>query len=66
MVIILISLASFFISLLATSVIKSYFSQQLLDLPNQRSSHSLPTPRGGGLGFVIALAISGLITSVLY
>ena len=66
MVITLISLASFFISLLTTSVVKRYFSQQLLDMPNERSSHSLPTPRGGGLGFVIAFAIGGLITSVLY
>ncbi len=26
---------------------------QLIDLPNERSSHSLPTPRGGGLAIVI-------------
>ncbi len=25
---------------------------QMLDLPNERSSHSRPTPRGGGIGFV--------------
>ena len=27
--------------------------RRLLDLPNVRSSHSLPTPRGGGLAFVL-------------
>lgn len=27
---------------------------QLLDIPNQRSSHSLPTPRGGGLALLLA------------
>jgi Fuc2NAc and GlcNAc transferase len=35
--------------------------RQFLDQPNARSSHSLPTPRGGGLAFVaVALAFSGL------
>jgi Fuc2NAc and GlcNAc transferase len=32
----------------------------LLDLPNQRSSHSIPTPRGGGLGIVGAF-LAGLL-----
>ncbi len=32
---------------------------RLLDVPNARSSHSRPTPRGGGLGIVLALLISG-------
>src|SRR3990167_301988 len=27
--------------------------KKVLDVPNQRSSHSIPTPRGGGLAFVI-------------
>jgi Fuc2NAc and GlcNAc transferase len=27
----------------------------LLDVPNERSSHTRPTPRGGGLGLVLAL-----------
>lgn len=27
--------------------------RRLLDQPNERSSHSLPTPRGGGLAFVL-------------
>jgi UDP-GlcNAc:undecaprenyl-phosphate GlcNAc-1-phosphate transferase len=31
-----------------------------LDMPNHRSSHALPTPRGGGLGILIAVAL-GLI-----
>jgi Fuc2NAc and GlcNAc transferase len=30
----------------------------LLDLPNQRSSHSVPTPRGGGIAIVIASGIA--------
>ena len=27
----------------------------LLDVPNERSSHSVPTPRGGGMGIVLAV-----------
>lgn len=30
-------------------------SRELLDVPNPRSSHTLPTPRGGGLGIVAAV-----------
>ncbi len=32
----------------------------LVDVPNQRSSHARPTPRGGGLGIVVAFA-AGLL-----
>jgi len=35
--------------------------RQWLDVPNERSSHRAPTPRGGGLGIVIAAAI-GFVT----
>jgi Fuc2NAc and GlcNAc transferase len=48
---------SLLISLLAVWFIKKRFSSQLLDIPNDRSSHTEPTPRGGGLGFIIAFAL---------
>jgi UDP-N-acetylmuramyl pentapeptide phosphotransferase/UDP-N-acetylglucosamine-1-phosphate transferase len=32
----------------------------LLDVPNDRSSHSLPTPRGGGIGILLAFTASSL------
>ncbi|HSH12694.1 MAG TPA: glycosyltransferase family 4 protein [Desulfurivibrionaceae bacterium] len=32
----------------------------LLDIPNQRSSHITPTPRGGGLGIVGAFLMGGI------
>ena len=31
-------------------------SSHLLDLPNERSSHSMPTPRGGGVAIVLTFA----------
>lgn len=33
--------------------------RSLLDIPNQRSSHSQPTPRGGGLAILIACYLGG-------
>ena len=38
-------------------VLRRAKSLQLLDLPNDRSSHTLPTPRGGGLAIAVTAAI---------
>ncbi|RUT11037.1 glycosyl transferase [Chroococcidiopsis cubana SAG 39.79] len=43
------------------NLIRQRFRQSLLDIPNERSSHTQPTPRGGGLGFIIAFAITSVI-----
>lgn len=43
-----------------TGVIRRYaLAVNLLDTPNQRSSHTLPTPRGGGLAIVMVF-LAGL------
>ena len=34
--------------------------RRLIDVPNERSSHTVPTPRGGGLG-IVAGAIAGVV-----
>jgi glycosyltransferase WbpL len=40
-------------------------STGLVDVPNERSSHAVPTPRGGGLAIVIASILAvGLLTLV--
>ena len=39
--------------------------KKLLDIPNVRSSHSVPTPRGGGLAIVIVLMLAGLVSLFL-
>lgn len=42
-------------SLLLTWVLRRYaLSRSLMDIPNARSSHSVPTPRGGGVAIVLA------------
>lgn len=38
---------------------------QVLDVPNERSSHVLPTPRGGGLAIVIAFLIGILMIHLI-
>ena len=39
--------------------------RQMLDLPGQRRSHSVPTARGGGVGFVVALLAVGVLAASL-
>ncbi|MDX2163735.1 MAG: glycosyltransferase family 4 protein [bacterium] len=34
--------------------VRRWALDHLLDVPNERSSHAVPTPRGGGLGIVLA------------
>jgi Fuc2NAc and GlcNAc transferase len=47
-------LAIFLAAVALTAWVRKYaLKAHLLDYPNQRSSHTLPTPRGGGLGIVI-------------
>lgn len=42
-----------------TAVLRRYaLARSLLDIPNSRSSHALPTPRGGGLAIVISFLLA--------
>jgi Fuc2NAc and GlcNAc transferase len=57
----MISLAAFCASFLLTKWVLRYSRiHQLVDLPNARSSHSVPTPRGGGLS-IAAVTIAGAV-----
>ena len=40
------------------------FRKHLLDSPNERSSHTEPTPRGGGVGIVAAFLVAGLTLQI--
>ena len=40
-------------------------AQDLLDIPNDRSSHTVPTPRGGGLAIIIVLLLAGVVSLFL-
>lgn len=61
---IVLSVVSFLISLFAVDLIRQRLGQSLLDIPNERSSHTQPTPRGGGLGFIVAFAATSAIAAI--
>ncbi len=53
----------FFLSYYITSYIRSYsLRNNVIDVPNERSSHTIPTPTGGG----VAIAMSMLLSSLLF
>lgn len=68
-VLVSLSIACFLLAALLVGVIRDFARRAaLMDIPNERSSHSAPTPRGGGLGIVVsfysgvlALALMGMI-----
>jgi Fuc2NAc and GlcNAc transferase len=52
----------FVISVIGTGVIRRYAMRRgVMDIPNARSSHSIPTPRGGGVAIVVAFLL-GIVT----
>jgi UDP-N-acetylmuramyl pentapeptide phosphotransferase/UDP-N-acetylglucosamine-1-phosphate transferase len=60
-------LLAFSLSQGMTGLVRHYAIRNaaILDIPNERSSHSQPTPRGGGLGFIIAFAVTTVISFAL-
>jgi Fuc2NAc and GlcNAc transferase len=52
-------LAVFAVSWLLTLVLRRYaLAKSLMDIPNERSSHSIPTPRGGGVAIVVSFLLA--------
>lgn len=55
------------VSVCLTGAIRRYaLSRAVLDIPNQRSSHSEPTPRGGGLAIVLGFSFAMLLLVLKY
>ncbi|MGO9514256.1 MAG: MraY family glycosyltransferase [Steroidobacteraceae bacterium] len=49
-------LGSLIVSTILTAVVRQLaLAHRVLDVPNERSSHATPTPRGGGLAIVVTL-----------
>lgn len=47
------------VSLLLTAVLRRYaLSHSIIDIPNARSSHTIPTPRGGGVAIVVTFLLT--------
>lgn len=52
------------LSYLGVWIIRHYAKRHLLDHPNERSLHSAPTPRGGGLAIVIIVLVAGGVAAI--
>lgn len=57
-------IAAAILSWLLASRVRLYALDRLLDIPNERSSHSSPTPRGGGLAIAVT-ALGGIIIAAM-
>jgi Fuc2NAc and GlcNAc transferase len=57
------ALGALLVALLLTGIVRRLaLAQGVLDVPNERSSHSTPTPRGGGVAiFVATIAASAVL-----
>ena len=65
MTIVTVAVLVFAVSTFGTGLIRRYaISRNVLDTPNQRSSHAVPTPRGGGIAIVVAF-FAGILPLVL-
>lgn len=55
------------VSVLATAVVlRAARRAQIIDIPNDRSSHSVPTPRGGGIAIVGLVTVAGAGALAVY
>lgn len=52
-------------SVLTRAVLRRARAAGALDIPNERSSHEVPTPRGGGVAIVLAASAAFVLLSVL-
>ncbi|UUT21627.1 MULTISPECIES: glycosyltransferase family 4 protein [Pseudomonas] len=64
--IIMLLVMVFLASWALTGFIRRYaLTRSLLDIPNARSSHTVPTPRGGGVAIVVAFLLGLPVLSLL-
>lgn len=55
-----VAIIAFALSIIGVALARGYARRAgLLDIPNHRSSHSVPTPRGGGIALVGSLLVVG-------
>jgi UDP-GlcNAc:undecaprenyl-phosphate GlcNAc-1-phosphate transferase len=60
-------LACFVLSTLGTYALKKIFTRyQIIDVPGERRSHSVPTPRGGGMAIVGTFLLVFLVVGFFY
>ncbi len=58
-----VSLGTFVVSYLSVAAVRRWaLAHRVIDVPGERSSHAVPTPRGGGIGMVFAFYLVMLWT----
>ena len=61
-IVVVLMLTASVVSYILTGLIRTYaINKNLLDIPNARSSHTLPTPRGGGVAIVLIVLTGSLL-----
>lgn len=62
----LVAFTAFSVAVIATGLMRRYALQRnLIDVPNLRSSHDSPTPRGGGVAIVFAFFVATVLLTSL-
>lgn len=52
----------FWATFFATRLVRGHaLRHRILDIPGERSSHTAPTPRGGGIGFAVVILLGGAV-----
>jgi UDP-N-acetylmuramyl pentapeptide phosphotransferase/UDP-N-acetylglucosamine-1-phosphate transferase len=59
-----LGVAGFLAAYFGVGAFRGWAEQRLLDIPNARSSHKRPTPRGGGL-MIVLVTLAGLLVYAL-
>lgn len=65
-IIIICCFVSCVVSILGVYGLTRSLKKMLMDIPNERSSHTQPTPRGGGIGFIAAFAVSVQLNQFIF
>jgi Fuc2NAc and GlcNAc transferase len=61
----IVAIVSFGVSAVFTGIlVRQLIKNKVLDIPNERSSHCTPIPRGGGISIITAIIIGWLIDRV--
>ena len=55
------AMAAFVLSCVVVAGLRRWAGRRLLDIPNERSSHVRPVPRGGGLAIVVVVLAGSLL-----
>lgn len=67
MAIVIFCITAFIATMILTGAIRqAALKRQIMDIPNSRSSHSVPTPRGGGLAIVAVLLVMFTVMPMFY